>query len=394
MLASNFGTFSFHAPTKITFGLDTSQQVVQECKSFNPKKILLVTDPGIEQAGVAEIIRSALKSEFVVETFREVEPEPRLQVAEAIAKAARDDNYDIIVGVGGGSALDMAKIAALTATNPGPIRDYTKQIFNADVFPRKGLPMVMLPTTAGTGSEVSPTSMLIVEGVKIFVRGSLMIPDVAIVDPRLTMSMPKKVTAATGLDALAHSVEGYLSKGANPITDAFALQAISLIGGNLRRAYDQGDDLEARTAMSYAALVAGLVLGANMIYGHSVAYTIATRFKLPHGVSTAFALPYVMEYNLSAGEQKLGQVARVMGEKVEGLPQSQAARTAVQAVAKLTRDLGIPASLKELGATPEVLKELAEECISKYPRPTSPRPMDANEALQLYKRMYEGKLES
>jgi alcohol dehydrogenase class IV len=384
--------FSFHVPTKILFGVDSSVQLAQECQALSIKSAFLVTDPGVERAGIADAIRGKLKGKVSVTTFNEVEPEPEMRVGEKVVDKVRGGKFDGIIGLGGGSALDIAKIASLAATNAGPLSDYAKGIFNIDTFPRRGLSMILLPTTAGTGSDVSPTSMLISGHSKIFLQGRFFFPDVAIIDPRLTLSMPPKVTAATGCDALTHAVEGYLSKGASPLTDPYALQAVRLIGRYLPRAYTNGNDLEARSGMCEAALLAGIVLRAGMIYGHSIAYTIATRYGLPHGVSTAIALPYVMEYNMPLREARLAQLAIALDEKAAGLTEHDAAVSAIRGVAKLLEDVGIPLSLKRVGANRDVLGELAKECVGVYPRPLNPRSMNESEASVLYERMYEGQL--
>lgn len=384
--------FSFHVPTKVIFGVDSSAQLAQECHALSIKNALLVTDPGVEKAGIADVIRGRLVGKVSVVTFNEVEPEPAMRVGEKVVEAVRGGRFDGVIGLGGGSALDIAKIAALTATNAGALADYVKGIFNVDSFPKRGLPMILLPTTAGTGSDVTPTSMLIAGHSKIFLQGRFFFPDVAIIDPKLTLSMPPKVTAATGCDALTHAVEGYISKGASPLTDPYALEAVRLIGRYLARAYKNGNDLEARSGMCEAALLAGIVLRAGMVYGHSIAYTIATRYGLPHGVSTAIALPYIMEYNMPLRETRLAQLAAALDEKASNLGQRAAAVAAIRGVAKLLEDVGIPLSLKSVGATREVLGELAKECIEIYPRPLNPRSMNEGEALRLYERMYEGQL--
>jgi alcohol dehydrogenase len=386
------GQFSYFVPTKIVFGVDSSNELAKECAAFSAKSVLLVTDMGVEKAGIADQIREKLSAVGSVESFNEVEPEPAMHVAEKAAGAARRAKYDLVVGVGGGSALDIAKLASLAGTNSGKISDRIKGIYNTDVFPNRGLPMIMLPTTAGTGSEVTPTSMLIADHSKVFIQGRHLFPDVAIIDPKLTLSMPAKVTVATGSDALTHAVEGFLSKGASPLTDGYAIEAVRLIAANLQRAYTNGTDLEARKAMSLAALLAGLVLRAGMIYGHSIAYTIATRYKLPHGISTAIPLPYIMEYNLPARQERLAAIGKAMGQHIGSLAEREAAVVGVRAVAKLLEAVGIPKSLRDLGADRDILKTLAGECVKTYPRPLSPRPMSEDVALKLYERMYDGKL--
>lgn len=353
--------------------------------------MLIVTDPVVEKAGMVNAVKTELRSDFDTVTYNRVEPEPRLELAEDLASSAREIRPNVILGIGGGSVLDLAKIASVMVTNDGSVSDYCQGILNIETFRSKGQPTILIPTTAGTGSEVSNTSMLVAGGRKIFLRSRLLFPEIAIVDPQMTITMPQKVTAATGLDALSHAIEGLMSTNSSSLTDALALASVELISQNLAKAYQDGSDINARTAMSLAAVMAGLVLNAGMVVGHSIAYTIATRYNLSHGVSCAIPLPYVMAYNLSACIDKLRKIATAFGRNVEGLTAEIAAEKSVEAVKQLVQEVGVPTDLRSIGVQKAILPNLAAECLEKYPRPNNPVLMSPQDAVALYNRIWEGR---
>ncbi len=383
--------FTFLVPTKIIFGLNSVSKIREELDRIGARKVFIVTDAVVEKAGLVDEVKAELPSGLDIDTYNRVEPEPRLEIAEDLATAVRSIRPDLILGIGGGSVLDLAKIAAVMITNEGSVSDYCKSILNIETFRSKGQSTILIPTTAGTGSEVSNTSMLVVGGMKIFLRSRFLFPELAIVDPKMSLTMPQKVTAATGLDALSHAIEGLMSSNSSALTDALALKSVELISQNLIKAYRDGRDIDARTAMSLAAMMAGMVLNAGMVYGHSVAYTIATRYKLAHGVSCAIPLSYVMAYNLSTCVDKLQKVAIAMGENVSGLNPEEAARKSVEAVQRFVHELGVPTNLTSIGVPREILPVLASECLEKYHRPNNPRVMSIDDAVALYNRIWEGR---
>lgn len=351
-------------------------------------KLLLVTDKGVRGAGIVDKVLANLKG-FEVDVFDEVEAEPSIECAERVAAIAREGGYKAVVGVGGGSSLDMAKIASIMVTNPGKVADY----LGRGKLKRCGLPMVLVPTTAGTGSETSPNVVMVVGRAKGWISDPRALPDVSIVDPMLTITMPPKLTAGTGLDALTHAVECIMSLNSSPLDEAINLAAAEMVGKYLRIAYSNGRDLRARYHMSLAAAMAGMALGtAGVVYGHSIGYTLSTRYHLPHGIACGLALPYVMEYNAIACPEKLARVAGAMGVDVRHLPLREAAVEGAKAVKALMEDVELPTSLSELGVPKGDLQELAVEVLEKYPRPNSPRQLTKEGALRLYERMWEGKI--
>lgn len=381
--------FSHFLPTKIIFGFGVLDSVSEECKSLGGTKALIVTDKVMVKTGIVDRVTSRLE-ETRSQIFDDVEPEPRIEVADSVAAKVRSGSYDLVIGVGGGSSMDMAKVAAGFATNQGTARSYVGN----NLFARRPLPSIMIPTTAGTGAELTVTSMVTVDGHKQWINSPMLLPAVALVDPELTLTMPQAVTAATGMDALCHNAEAYLSTLANPITDSAALEGIRLIEANLERAYDNGSDRKAREAMSLGALLGGIALHARMVYGHSVGYTIATRFKLAHGVSCGLPLPYVIaNYSVACGPKmkKLAEAFAVRGSSddpaVLGLAAADRAR-------RMALHLKMPTSLKELGVGEAELPALARECVEMYPRPNSPLVFDATTMTNFYRMMWEGRMTS
>ena len=380
--------FSYFLPTRVVFGFGSLAGLGAEAKSLKATRALIVTDKVMVKTGTVQKVVSAMGG-VNHEVFDEVEAEPRVEVAEAVAQKVRAGKYDLVVGVGGGSSMDMAKVAAAFATNGGPARGYVGN----NLFTRTPVQSVMVPTTAGTGAELTVTSMVTVDGHKQWINSPLLLPTVAVVDPELTLTMPQGVTAATGMDALCHNTEAYLSSLASPITDAIALEGIRLINSNLESVYDNGSDRRAREAMSLGALLGGISLQAKMVYGHSIGYTIATRFKLPHGVSCGLPLPYVIANYAVACAPKMRKLAAAFGvDPVLEDPQ-QAGIAAAKRAGEIAAHLKIPRTLKELGVKQEDLPALASECVKMYPRPNSPLVLDEASMNGLYRMMWDGQLE-
>ena len=380
--------FSYFLPTKLTFGFGAIDGIGSEAKALGASRALVVTDKVMVKTGIVRRVTERLDGvEFDV--LDDVEAEPRIEVAQAVADSARSQRYNLVVGVGGGSSMDMAKVAAGFATNEGKAQSFVGN----NLFRMKPLPSLMVPTTAGTGAELTVTSMVTVEGHKQWINSPLLLPSVALVDPELTMSMPPGVTAATGMDALCHNTEAYLSSLASPITDSAALEGIGLIVKNLEKAYAQPGDRLAREAMSLGALLGGIALQAKMVYGHSIGYTIATRFRLAHGVSCGLPLPYIVSNYAVASGPKMKKLAEAFEVESSGEPSALGLAVA-ERVKAIAINLGIPTTLRELGVAEEDLGALAEECLAVYPRPNSPLVFDVRSMTDLYRRMWEGNLEA
>ncbi|MFL6554569.1 MAG: iron-containing alcohol dehydrogenase, partial [Bacillus sp. (in: firmicutes)] len=244
-------------PLRSYTGWGSIEKLFLEVRKWNVNKLLIVTDQTLLNIGLVDKFLGPLKEEFAVSVYTDVEPEPSIDCAERLVVYTRQEEFDCVIGLGGGSALDLAKLAAVISRNDGKVTDYlnltgTKQLEHS------GIPKILIPTTAGTGSEVTDIAVLSLEGTKDVVTHDFLLGNIAIVDPQLTLTVPKRITAATGIDALTHAVEAFLSVNANEATDALALKAVELIGGSIKTAVENSKDREARTAMSYGSYLAGL----------------------------------------------------------------------------------------------------------------------------------------
>ena len=383
------GIFNFRAAGEITFGVGAIQQAGTIIKKYGGKKVLLVVDPGFSKAGPLKRIKDALEQEelsYVV--FDAVEPEPRIEFADQAGHLAKKERCDFVLGVGGGSAMDTAKAAAILATNEGRARDYQ----GLNKVPKPGLPKGMVPTTAGTGSEVTFTAVFINadEKKKAGINSPYLYPEISILDPELTLGLPPAVTAFTGMDALTHAIESYTSKAASPLSAMFSQKAIGRIGKSLRQAVNQGSDLNARSNMLLGSLLAGIGLAnAGVTAAHSLAYPMGGVFRVPHGVANALLLPAVMEFNVFSCPEKFARIAEWMGEKVGGISVREAAMLAVESVKRLAQDLEVPQRLSDLGIPKTAIPAMAEEAM-KVARPleNNPRPVSLEDAVGIYERVF------
>lgn len=377
------------APRKTLFGVGAVDKVADEAKQLGAKKVLIVTDETVLKLKIVDKVLGPLSAGgYEVDIWDKVEPEPTMPVAEALTEFARRKEYDSVVGVGGGSSLDMAKAAALMRTNPGSLKDYVGGVPLA----RRGVPLLAIPTTSGTGSEATATLVVTHNKMKTGITHPYAMPDTAIVDPALTLSLPQKVTANTGLDALSHAVEAYMSLKNNSFADAVALQSMRLIADNLRLAYAQGGNVEARANMSMASMLGGLsIANSSTCGGHAVAYGFAVMKQLPHGFTCAMALPFIMEYNTLAIPERIADVAEALGEDTSGMGAREAAYEAVNAVARLNHDLGIPLSLEELDIKHDEIPLIADETMRiQRLLSVNPRSMNRDEAIGVFERMWHG----
>jgi len=383
----------FRGPSRVWYGEGAASRI-GECTAelgIAPGVALLVTDAVVDRLGLARAVVDALTaSGFAIERFADIPGEPTAEVADSAAAAARRHRPVVVCGVGGGSVMDVAKLAAALARNAGGVLDYTGAAGRR--FDAPSIPTVLVPTTAGTGSEASQNAVVTHGGYKIFANSHpRLLAAGVLLDPRLTHSLPKTVTAHTGLDALSHCVEGMLSSGATPLTDATATQGIGLVFDALPRAYADGADAEARAQMLLAAYLGGLTLNAGMVLGHSIAYTIANRLHVPHGFSCALALPYAMAYSRDAAADRLRRIGWACGAGQRGAAGAAAPDDAVRRVQSLGLGLGMPEALQTLGLARDHLPDLVDECLARYPRPNNPRPLDGAPLLSLYTAMWEGR---
>jgi len=347
-----FQQFPFKTPS-IHFGHGAISMLGNEARKLEGQRILLITGPSIRKAGILDKALASLKESSLdveVNVQGRDTPEPGTHIVEETSRMAREGRFDVIVGLGGGSILDVAKMASALVINPGKVRDY----FGREKVSRRGKPTIMIPTTSGTGAEVTKHAIFLDSEamVKKAVASNALLPDVAIVDPELTYSCPREVTAASGIDAFIHAAEPFVSKNANPITDALSLQAVGMITRWLGAAVADDADVEARYWMSMGSLISGMVLnnaGTSLV--HAMAYPIGGEFHTPHGISLTVLLVSCFEAILPARTDKFVQLAGAMGEPAEGRPAREAARLALDAVTHLLKSADLPASLPEIGIT-------------------------------------------
>ncbi|MCD6538877.1 iron-containing alcohol dehydrogenase [Candidatus Bathyarchaeota archaeon] len=396
----SFKIVDFYSVRNLVFGMNAIEELGERTKQHG-RYALIITDKVLEKIGtVDKAIDSLKKADVKVEIFDECEAEPRLEIYERAKDAVRELKPEIVIGIGGGSNMDVSKVAAALATNEGDAIDYILPIPKEhEVEPRRlkarRLPLILVPTTSGTGSEVTRWAVVTVKGKKWDFKGNVQfLCDNAIVDPMLASTMPPKLTASTGIDALSHAIEAVMSNSANFMSLPYSLKAIELISKYLRRAYVDGEDLEARYYMSMAATYAGVALcNVGVVLAHAIAYTFAAQHKIPHGVSCGIALPYAMEYNLPLIQDKLAKIGEAMGVEGGG-DQRRKAKLAIAAVYNLLRDLGMPASLKEAGIGKNEIPSMIEDLLTvhTYLYPKNPRKVEEESIRELYERMWEGRI--
>lgn len=376
-------------PGAIVFGVGACEKLPERIKKLSSDgAVLIVTDAGLVKSGAVEKIKELVSSAgFEAGVFDAVEPDPDKETVYKCLEMVKSIGAQLVFGLGGGSSLDVAKVAAVLRVNEGQLSDYV----GIDKVPRKGLPTILLPTTSGTGSEVSPIAVISdrKQHLKLGIVSEHLYCDLAIVDPRLTVSCPAGITASAGMDALTHAIEIYTNKFSVSIIDGIVLEAIRLIGRHLRKCVDDGTELTAREGMSLAALYGGLGLGpVNTAAVHALAYPLGGTFDIAHGLANSILLPYVMEFNRPACEEKFAKIADALGiTGVESI--SDKASTAVEAVISLSRDVGIPKQLRDINIPEDAIPAMATGAM-KVTRllNNNPREMTENDARQIYEKAY------
>ena len=388
--------WTFYSAGQLVFGPGAIAQVGEQAARIGLKRVLVVTDRVLEKAGlVGPVLESLTAGSIGWQVFVGGEPEPTLELAETCAEAARKFRPDGIVGVGGGSNMDLAKITAVMLTHGGGVREY----LGDDGVPGPVLPLVCVPTTAGTGSEVSASAVLTDRdrGLKVGALSNFLRPKIAVVDPRLTLTCPRKVTADSGIDALTHAIEALTAvdnaefplppgerstyQGRHLLGDMMAEKAIELIGQNLLRAVNHPDDLDARSAMALAATLAGLAFSnVGVAVVHALEYPVGVATHCSHGEGNGLLLPFCMRFNMPVRRREFGRIAQLLGRDVKGLSEEAAAEEAIRAVEDLKVAIGIPQRLRDLGTRREDLRTFAERAftIQRILR-VNPRPVTVDD---------------
>lgn len=384
-------SFTVTQPTRIQFGVGSISNLGRTVQDFQGSNVFLVVDPGLVKAGIVSQITAPLEAAAIPYTlYDHIDPEPGLKLADKGYKLAKANGCDCVIGAGGGSAMDVAKAVAILLTNGGKAADY----LGLDKIPKAGAPKIMIPTSAGTGAEVTFTAVFINEktGSKGGMNGAPLYPEAAILDPALTLSLPPRVTAYTGIDALTHALEAYTSTQAHIISEMYSLEAIDLISRNLPKAYANGANLEARSAMLMGSLLGGKALAtAGVGLVHAMAYPMGGMFGIAHGLANAVLLPYVIEYNLIGNLEKFATLAAVLGKKTEEMTTREAAERCVEALFELNADVGIPATLQDLDIPADQISEMARIALTvTRPVENNPRQPTLDDVINIYQMAYDG----
>lgn len=376
---------SFFMPTVSLFGAGVLSELADRVVSLGGVKPLIVTDKGMTELGYTKQVTDLLDAaEIKYAVFDGTIPNPTDENVVEGTKAYQDNQCDMLISLGGGSAHDCCKAVGLLVSNGGAIADYEGLDMSKQALP----PYIAINTTAGTASELTRFTIITNTSnhVKMAIVDWRVTPDLAINDPQLMINMPPSLTAATGMDALTHAIEAYVSTGANPITDAAALQAMRLIAQYLRVAVARGDDLEARDRMAYAQYLAGMAFNnAGLGHVHAMSHQLGGMYDLPHGVCNALLLPHVCEANLMAAQERYADIAEALGENTYGLPVREAAEMAVVAIRCLSADVGIPSTLSELGVKDEDIDTMVKHAQQDVCALTNPRRLNDKEVAAIFR---------
>ena len=380
----------YFLPTRNVFGEGAVQEAGDLVKSLGAKKCLIVTDRYLGQIGMADRVQGILKKAGIEACiFAGAEPNPTDKNVEAGARFYQENECNSIISLGGGSSHDCAKGIGLVAANGGQIADFE----GVDKSSKPMIPLMAINTTAGTASEITRFCIITDTSrkVKMAIVDWRVTPQIAINDPELMKGMPPSLTASTGMDALTHAIEAYVSTDANPLTDAAAIMAIKMIAHYLPKAVANGNYMKARDKMAYAQYLAGIAFNnASLGYVHAMAHQLGGFYNLPHGVCNAILLPYVESYNLIGNMNRFRDVAQVMGVQVEGISVTCAAEKAIEAINKLSRQLEIPTDLKQLGVREEDFGIMADNAKKDVCQLTNPRTATREQVIEIYRQAYVG----
>lgn len=377
--------FTFQAPANIMFESGASHKIAELVGHYGARRVMLVTDKGVRTAGLTKAAEESLSAAGVAVTvFDAVVPDPPSHIVEAAVESCRASEIDVVLSIGGGSALDTAKLVAYLAKTPGRL----DEIYGVGLAKGERLPLLLMPTTAGTGSEVTPIAIVTTPTTeKKGVVSPALIPDWAILDPELTLGLPPSVTAATGIDAMVHAIEAYTSKHRkNPMSDQLARQALGLLSANVRRVCENGRDLEARSHMLLGSMLAGIAFAnAPVAAVHALAYPIGAIFHVPHGLSNALVLTQVLRFNLPEAEALYAELAPIVDARTADLSVPQKARLFIDSIAAICRDCKVPPSLADVGIGAGDLQKLAEDAMKQTRLLiNNPREVRYEDALAIY----------
>jgi alcohol dehydrogenase class IV len=380
--------FQFGIPSFVTFGEGCTDGIGEMVQGLGGKRVFCVYDKGVKSAGIVDGIVDKMKSAGIeVIEYDKVLPNPPDTLVEEAAELARKADIDVMVAIGGGSAMDCAKAINILLTNPSPINQYNG--INLVKFPTK--PLIAVPTTSGTGSEVTAFSIITdtTNIKKMVIGGQFVGATFALADPLLTVGLPSKITASTGMDALTHAIEAYVSKGAMIPTDVYSLKAIDLIFNSLAEATLNGSNIQARTDMLLGSMLAGFAFNSAVLgLVHSIAHPLSAHCGLPHGVANAVGLPHVMAFNAEVVPERTKDIALAMNLDVVGLSPVDASKVAVEKIKALSKEISIP-SLKELGIDKDIFPTIAKDAIAEISTMFNPRSATEEDVMAILELAYE-----
>lgn len=375
--------FEFQLRPRVLYRPGLVREIGKELARLQVRRAFIVADAGVERAGLLDAVRDGLAGHVeLVGVYTDVPANSSVSAVERGAARARAANADVIVAVGGGSPIDTAKAMRILLSENGSLLDH--QGYN--LIERPLMPMVAVPTTAGTGSEVTAWAVIRDEdaGVKVSFSSPFLAPDLAVLDPEMTLTLPPQLTAATGMDALTHAIESFVGQNSNPITDSLALQAIDMISNNLRAAVHSGRDIDARGNMLIASCIAGVAFssgGGCLGIVHAIAHAVGGVFEVHHGTANSIILPHGMRFNSVAVPNRYSRIARAMGVNAGGRPEQDVIEDGVAAVAQLAADCGLPLRLRDVGVPEEALPAIADAALGDAAIFTNPRPATADDVL-------------
>jgi len=376
-------SFEFFIPTHLIFGEGSIARAAEDLEKKGSKRSLWVTDKGVRQAGVLGLLEESFgRAKLNWSIFDQVVVNPPESVVEEGWELFRMENCDSILAIGGGSSIDVGKAIGVKCSNPGRLKDYE----GIEKFPSPPKRIIAIPTTAGTGSEVSPAAVITSEGKRMLLRSPQLFPEIAILDPETMVNLPFQVAAYTGMDALCHAIESYTTNLATDVTDAHAALAIKLIGKFLRRFAANRRDLKAGLKMLIASNFAGRAFTwARVAAAHAISIPLGARFNLPHGLTTALLLPHVMNFNLISKPEKFQEIAGLLGGNINNLTEMEGARTSVALVKDLLKDLQVPTKLSDLGIKREDVKAIARDAFNSGFHGFNPRQMKEEDFEEIIK---------
>jgi alcohol dehydrogenase class IV len=397
---------SFDQPRRIIFGPNSTEQVGVEAKRLGGRKVLIVTDLNVEKAGLSGRVQESVEKQGLkTEVYNKISFEPTMDSMQNAVKAGRETfGVDVVVGIGGGSAMDTSKMVAAMLTNPGDPATYLTPL--EDRFTKPSIPKILIPTTSGTGSEVSNFSVVIEKETmyKTWAASSNLLAEVALIDPTMTLTCPARVTSGSGLDVGGHNIEGLISRESNPLSDALAMEAVKLLFRHLRHAYNNPNDLEAHSGMALAAMLGGMVItfpwiGGPAILGHCLAEAFGPKYGVPHGVAVGICLPYMLDFNMPACVEKIASFAALTGVPQDAQSVREVASKVPKAILQLMRDVELPTTLKQVNFPKSDLESLAKYIVENrqyvYNLPRyNPRRLTLENITNLLQDMYDGSLEA